>query len=117
MSRILYHVLSAPYTTIHTDEAHDLIMASTAYGHESSVLFSGDGVHQLAKKQSVPDGFKHAAKRISAFNFFDIEPLYVSAECLDDNDIVEADLIEGTTLISRSEIKDLMANYDFCIKL
>ncbi|MFC3095661.1 hypothetical protein DRW07_07915 [Alteromonas sediminis] len=109
MSSILFVVQSAPYIAAHSsDEAHDLIMASTAYGHSASVLFMREGVTQLVSTQTPPAGFKHCAKRIRGFEMFDVEPLFVSKHCLEQQDIELDSIIDGVNVLSSQQVEQLI---------
>jgi sulfur relay protein TusC/DsrF len=117
MSVILFVVSNAPYENGLTDESHDLIMASTAYGHNASVLFEGEGVQQLVAEQTPTKGQKNAAKRIQGFVFFDVEPLYVCQSSVNDNNINTDSLIENIHLVSADKKQQLIDNAQFIISL
>ena len=118
MSRILFIVESSPYTeSANSDEAHDLIMASTAYGHKASVLFSSKGVTQLLKAQNVPCGYKDTAKRIRGFEMFDVEPLYVCEQSLQNEAVSKDRLIDEVIALSPETIAGLKADSSLIIRL
>jgi len=118
MSHILFIVRSGPYTPEYSsDEAHDLIMASTAYGHSASALFVDDGVNQLLASQSPPDSFKNTAKRIKAFGLFDVEPVYVCEQSLQARKIAHDLLIDKITTVDEQTKSQLLVAADFTIEL
>ncbi len=117
MATITFVISTPPYVNGTTNEAHDLIMASTAYGHDANVIFKGEGVLQLLKNQDPMNNQKHAGKRISGFTFFDIEPLYVCQNSLNSHKIEQDDLISGLSYISDQDATQAIEKSDFIIKL
>ena len=114
---LLFIVSSLPYSSGLTEESHDLILASTAYGLEASVLFDDDGVYQLIAEQVPPDKQKNAAKRIKGFEFFDIEPIYVTSEALQQRRISTDRLIDNSVAIDASHVQQLIERADMVIRL
>ena len=117
MAHILFVLQSKPYELGITDEAHDFIMASTAYGHTAEVLFEDDGIQQLLKQQMPSNKQKNTAKRITGFHFFDVEPLWVCEQSLKQQELNPTQLIDDIQLIQLEEIQQLKQRADFVICL
>lgn len=116
MTSILFIVQSDPYIGPSTNEAHDFILASTAYGHSAQVLFEGDGILQLRKQQKPTSGQKNTAKRIAAFEFFDVEPLWVCQSAVKKKQMSKNELIDNLLFVDHNEKVKLLSNADFIIK-
>jgi sulfur relay protein TusC/DsrF len=115
MAHIVFIVRTAPYLNATTDEAHDFIMASTAYGHSAEVLFEGDGIYQLMKQQLPKNDQKNTAKRIAGFEFFDVEPVWACASTIENKNINREELIDSVSLIEKDKKEALVNAADFTI--
>lgn len=112
MANLLFVFITPPYADELLEEKHDLVLASTAYGHNASVLFQSEGVQQLIKQQTPPEGRKNAAKRISGFEMFDVEPIYVCSDSLEQNNLSVNDLIANAELVEMERVKELLEQVD-----
>jgi sulfur relay protein TusC/DsrF len=115
VSHILFIIDSTADDDALVRESHDLIMASTAYGHTASVFFTQAGVKQLLDGNAALTGINTAAKRINAFEFYDVEPLYVDQASLNRQGIKTEQIIEAVKVIGESEFAELSEHADLLI--
>lgn len=78
MKSILFVVSQSPYQSFLTQEFIDSILFAGSYGLNVSVLFTGAGIKQLVKHETVNKAAKNTAKQIAAFEHFDIQTIYVT---------------------------------------
>jgi len=73
----------APYSSTSGKDALDVALIFGSYEQEVSLFFHGDGVFQLIEKQnSMLIQLKDYLKTFSAFEFYDIEKIYVCQKSL-----------------------------------
>lgn len=92
-------------------ESLDALLATSALVEENlSVFFIGDGVYQLLDNQQ-PETIQ-CRDYISAFRMlelYEIEPVYVCLDSLDERGLNEADLLlDSVTVLNRKQISALL---------
>ncbi|GAC15352.1 sulfurtransferase complex subunit TusC [Aliiglaciecola lipolytica] len=92
-------------------ESVDLVLAAASFGQDVSVFFIDDGVFQLLKMQK-PDVLehKHFAKSFGAFEFYDVENIYVCQRSLTLRNIESNQLNVACQILSDTELNAKLAN-------
>lgn len=99
----------APFSHTHGKDALDIALIFGSFEQGISLFFQGDGVYQLIDKQDASlISVKDYLKTFSAFEFYDIEDIYVC----------QSSLIERK-LLTDFHIKDaqLVTTEDFALQL
>jgi len=80
----------APFSSSHGKDALDIALIFGSFEQKISLFFQGDGVYQLINNQ---DGtllsIKDYLKTFSAFEFYDIEDIYVCQQSLSNRQLGE----------------------------
>ena len=80
----------APFSSTHGKDALDIALIFGSFEQKVSLFFQGDGVYQLIADQ---DGsllaIKDYLKTFSAFEFYDIEDIYVCQQSLSNRQLDE----------------------------
>jgi tRNA 2-thiouridine synthesizing protein C len=111
--RLLYVNRRAPHGTVYGLEALEVVLVGAAFDQRVSVLFLDDGVFQLVRNQA-PEGLamKNYAKGFRALEDYGVEGVYVSAPCLSERALNEADLLLPVESLSSPAIAMLMDDHD-----
>jgi tRNA 2-thiouridine synthesizing protein C len=102
----------APYGTKIAKESLDVALVMAVFEQRPAVLFVDEGVFQLLLTSHSPSSHKHIGKIISALEMYDINELWVEQESLDLFGIAVDQLSQSVTVIARSNIAQLCAQYD-----
>ncbi|MFA6311176.1 MAG: sulfurtransferase complex subunit TusC [Sterolibacterium sp.] len=103
----------APYGTIYALESLEVVLISAAFDQDVSLVFLDDGVYQLKKGQQTKGiETKNFSPTYRALDGYDIEKLYVEQESLEARGLTEDDLLVDVTVLSRSEMGELMDQQD-----
>jgi tRNA 2-thiouridine synthesizing protein C len=94
----------APFSSSHGKDALDIALVFGSFEQQVSLFFQGDGVYQLISHQ---DGsllfIKDYLKTFSAFEFYDIEDIYVCQQSLVNRQLDEKFHIEGVKVVACTE--------------
>ncbi|KGJ87647.1 sulfurtransferase complex subunit TusC [Colwellia psychrerythraea] len=94
----------APFSSNHGKDALDIALIFGSFEQKVSLFFQGDGVYQLIADQ---DGslvsIKDYLKTFSAFEFYDIEDIYVCQQSLVNRQLEEVFHIDGVQVQTSSE--------------
>ncbi|WJG11176.1 sulfurtransferase complex subunit TusC [Aliiglaciecola sp. LCG003] len=103
---------SSPYKGQAGQESVDLALAAATFGQVVSVFFVDDGVFQLLKEQT-PQTIesKHFAKSFGAFEFYDIENIYVCQKSLAARNISREQLLIEATPIDSEQFNALISQH------
>ncbi len=113
VKKFLYVNRKAPYGTIYALESLEVVLIAAAFDQDVSLVFLDDGVYQLVKGQHTkPIDVKNFSPTYRALEGYDIEKLYVEKESLEARGLTEADLIVPVTLLSATEMAELMEDQD-----
>jgi len=113
MKKILFVNRQAPFGRSYAKESLDALLAASAYDQDISVLFSGDGVFQLIKKQQAKGiEQKNIAATLPALEMYDITKIYVQASALSERDLKLGQLAIDAKPLSETEISALTQNQD-----
>lgn len=107
MTSVTVLVRSAPFNGQSGQEAVDLILAASTFGQQVSVVFVDDGVFQLAANQN-PEQIerKHFAKSFGAFEFYDVEDVFICKDSLQTRNIDENSLPQGFSVLAAADLTD-----------
>ncbi|MGS2720256.1 sulfurtransferase complex subunit TusC [Paraglaciecola aestuariivivens] len=101
---------SAPYGTSNGQESLDMALAMSNFAQDVSVFFIEDGVWQLLSGQNpTAINAKGYYKTFPAFEFYDIENIYVCKQSLMKRGIDQEQLSIAVTLIELDELSELLA--------
>jgi len=92
---------TAPFSRVNGKEALDLALIFGSYEQDTSLFFQGDGVYQLVKHLT-PERIssKDYLKTFAAFEFYDIEHVYVCAASLTQRTLENDFHIDNVTVLS-----------------
>ncbi|MFT5757860.1 MAG: tRNA 2-thiouridine synthesizing protein C [Alteromonadaceae bacterium] len=95
---------SAPFASAKGKEALDVALIFGSYEQDTALFFQGDGVWQLVAQQT-PEKItmKDYLKTFAAFEFYDIEHIYVCAESLAQRALAPDFHIDNVSVLSISE--------------
>lgn len=106
----------APYGTIYALESLEVVLISAAFDQDVSLAFLDDGVYQLRKGQQTKGiETKNFSPTYRALDGYDIEKLYVEREAMEARGLTEDDLLVDVTVLSRTEMGELMEQQDVVI--
>ncbi|WP_448568831.1 sulfurtransferase complex subunit TusC [Thalassotalea ganghwensis] len=99
----------APFSTAHAKEALDVSLILGSYEQSTNLFFQGDGVYQLLEKQS-PESInsKNFLKTFSAFEFYDIEMIYVCEQSLIERNLNANFHIDDAQVVSAAKFSELL---------
>ncbi|WP_281557216.1 sulfurtransferase complex subunit TusC [Thalassomonas sp. RHCl1] len=102
----------APFSSPGGKDALDTALIFGSYEQNIALFFMGDGVYQLIDKQN-PEliNQKNYLKTFSAFEFYDIEQVYVCAQSLKDRGLTDKFHIENTTLLEPAQFAQTLAGF------
>jgi len=94
----------APFSSSHGKDALDIALIFGSFEQKVSLFFQGDGVYQLINNQ---DGsvlsIKDYLKTFSAFEFYDIEDIYVCQQSLLNRKLSEEFHIDDVQVLASIE--------------
>lgn len=95
---------TAPFSSIAGKEALDIALIFGSFEQAVSLFFQGDGVYQLiGNQQAEKISTKNYLKTFSAFEFYDIDTVYVCKNSLIKRNLANDFHIENVTLLSKDE--------------
>lgn len=99
----------APFAHSTAKEALDVALIYGSYEQETSLFYQGDGVYQLVNEQH-PEliNAKNFLKTFSAFEFYDLEKVYVCQQSLAERNLEVNFHIDNVTLVSPEEFSSLL---------
>ena len=107
----------APFGNNHGKDALDIALIFGSFEQGISLFFQGDGVYQLISGQ---DGslisIKDYLKTFSAFEFYDIEDVYVCKESLNERQLNQNFHIEGVQVLSPSDFGNKLSNHQHILR-
>lgn len=106
----------APYGNSFAREALDVAMAAAAFDQAVAILFLGDGVLQLCRKQNSAEIQQTSLeKQLSALPLYDVTDIYVDTESLQQRGLDAADLSLPAQALDRNAIAALIARCDIAL--
>ena len=103
---------STPYGLQVAKESLDVALVLSAFEQSPGILFIDEGVLQLLPTSHLPSSHKHIGKILCALEMYDINQLWVEQQSLDQFGLMATDLSQTVTVIDRSKVASLYAQYD-----
>ena len=107
----------APFSSTHGKDALDIALIFGSFEQKVSLFFQGDGVYQLIADQ---DGsllaIKDYLKTFSAFEFYDIEDIYVSQQSLSNRQLDENFHIDEVKVLSSIEFSAALNRHQHVLR-
>lgn len=107
----------APYSNYAGKDALDIALIFGSFEQPVSIFFQGDGVWQLISGQ---DGalisVKDYLKTFAAFEFYDIEEVYVCETSLAARNLSLDFHIEGVQVLAQSQFADKLASHQTILR-
>ncbi|RHW77117.1 sulfurtransferase complex subunit TusC [Colwellia sp. RSH04] len=105
----------APYSSTFGKDSLDIALIFGSYEQGVSLFFQGEGVFQLIPNQDGQQlSMKDYLKTFSAFEFYDIEDIYVCLESLQERKLSNAFHIEKVNILPAKEFAAKLKQHD-CI--
>lgn len=99
----------APFSSSYPKDALDIALIFGSFEQKISLFFQGDGVYQLINNQ---DGsllsIKDYLKTFAAFEFYDIEDVYVCQQSLANRQLAAAFHIDGVNVLQSIEFSEAL---------
>lgn len=100
----------APYSNNAGKDALDIALIFGSFEQPTSLFFQGDGVWQLMQGQNgTIISVKDYLKTFSAFEFYDLENIYVCQESLTQRGLTTDFHIEQVQVLAKEEFADKLA--------
>lgn len=114
----LFILRQSPYQGSLAREALDMALAFAAFDEHVQLLFLEDGVFQLLKNQD-SDGLriKNMEKSLAATGIYDINDIYVGADCLTMRGLSTDTLTIAAQAVEQEDIQQLIAHADKVVSL
>lgn len=102
----------APFSSTAGKDALDIALIFGSYEQNIALFFLGDGVYQLTDQQNPAlIHQKNYLKTFSAFEFYDIEQVYVCAQSLKDRGLAEQFHIDQVTVLEPAQFAQTLADF------
>ena len=103
----------APFARAEAKEALDVALIFGSYEQPTSLFFQGDGVYQLVNNQQ-PEliNAKDFLKTFSAFEFYDLENIYVCQASLTERNIINDFHINNVQVLMPDEFSSLLHQHN-----
>ncbi|GAA0852322.1 sulfurtransferase complex subunit TusC [Aliiglaciecola litoralis] len=108
----------APYAGQAGQESTDLALAAGSFGQQVSVFFVNDGVFQLIAQQT-PEQLqrKHFTKSFGAFEFYDIEHIYVCRTSLEKRGLSVTELAVEVTVLDSTTFNHTLLQHQHIVNM
>jgi len=107
----------APYSCTHGKDALDIALIFGSFEQKVSLFFQGDGVYQLIDKQEGSLlSIKDYLKTFSAFEFYDIEYIYVCQQSLANRQLNEDFHISDVIVLPSIEFGDALNRHKHILR-
>lgn len=107
----------APFSSNHGKDALDVALMFGSFEQKVSLFFQGDGVYQLMANQ---DGrlvsIKDYLKTFSAFEFYDIEDIYVCQQSLVSRQLNEIFHINDVQVLTSTEFSKALNRHQHVLR-
>lgn len=118
MNRIGIINRSAPYSGQAGQESVDLALAAASFGQQVSIFFVDDGVFQLLPNQK-PSQLerKDFTKSFGAFEFYDIDNIYVCQQSLEKRGMSNAQLTVDVKVLNGADFNQVLSQHQHLVTL
>ena len=113
MKSYLFILRKPVHSGAFVQEMLDVILTTTAFDQQTSILLLDDAVYQLKNGQQ-PDrfGMKDTASIYQALEIYDVKHIYAEIESLDERGLKPGDLCLSVQSVYRKDIANLMRRHD-----
>lgn len=102
----------APYSNTAGKDALDIALIFGSFEQPTSLFFQGDGVWQLTQQQNgAIISVKDYLKTFAAFEFYDLENIYVCQESLIQRGLTDSFHIDQVHVLARDEFAETLATH------
>lgn len=102
----------APYSNNAGKDALDIALIFGSFEQPTSLFFQGDGVWQLMQGQNgAIISVKDYLKTFAAFEFYDLENIYICQESLTQRDLTTDFHIEQVQVLAKKEFANKLATH------
>ena len=113
IKKFLYLNRKAPYGTIYALESLEVVLIAAAFDQDVSLLFTDDGIYQLAKGQHTKAiNVKNFSPTYRALEGYDIEKVYVDEHSMKERGLTTDDLLVDVEVLSAEAVSELMSDQD-----
>lgn len=107
----------APFGNTQGKDALDIALIFGSFEQKVSLFFQGDGVYQLMSEQNGSlVSIKDYLKTFSAFEFYDIEDVYVCQQSLNERLLKPNFHIDGVQVLSPSNFGNKLSNHQHVLR-
>lgn len=114
MASLIVIFTQPPYGNQSVTDGLEFVLASTNYGHDTAVLFTGMSVYQLLKNQQVSDQKNHL-KQLNVLPFYDVESIYVCQNSLEQLGYSVEELALCAEPLNAIQVQELLTNSDHTV--
>jgi len=109
--------VSAPFAQPNAKDALDIALIMGSYEQETHLYFKGDGVWQLVDKQK-PEliNVKNFLKTFSAFEFYELDHVYICKESLIERNLTTDFHIENVHVLDNSSFSQSLRQHHVVLK-
>ena len=104
--------LSSPYERSNAKDALDLALIMGSFELPPSLYFKGDGVYQLVNQTPEKLASKNFLKTFAAFEFYDIEQVYVCKSSLEARNLPTEFHIDNVKTLDKLAFKTMLNQHD-----
>jgi len=107
----------APFSYCSGKESLDLALIFSSFEQRVSLFFQGDGVYQLIKDQdSTYISVKNYLKTFSAFEFYDIEDIYICQQSLLERQLSADFHIDNVQVLSPNDFSQALRSHQHILR-
>ncbi len=108
---------TAPFSAANAKDALDIALIMGSYQQETHLFFKGDGVWQLVSKQQ-PEliNVKNSLKTFAAFEFYDIDHVYVCSQSLSERGLNADFHIDNVKVLTASQFADALKQHSTILR-
>jgi tRNA 2-thiouridine synthesizing protein C len=108
---------SAPFGQSNAKDALDVALIMGTYEQITHLFFQGDGVWQLVKNQQ-PESIqvKDFLKTFAAFEFYDLENIYVCKQSLNTRNLPESFHIDNVQVLDKTDFSKKLTASDLVLR-
>lgn len=108
---------SAPFGQPNAKDALDVALIMGTYEQITHLFFQGDGVWQLVKNQQAESiQVKDFLKTFAAFEFYDLENIYVCRQSLNSRNLPESFHIDNVQVLDKTDFSTKLTASDLVLR-
>lgn len=108
---------SSPFQNSNAKDSLDVALIMGTFEQQTSLFFQGEGVWLLIKQQPESINVKDFLKTFSAFEFYDIEEIFVCEKSLHERGITPSSFhIENITILDQRSFADTLGANDIIFR-